>query len=183
MIPRGSFLFTALLVFRASSASSNNDATGPRNFHTCENCVANGFGWSEQKQKCGGYATTSCKPASSADAAADSAATGAAAGPAPSPTTGGADTTQGDAPSRAPLTELVRITMSELQQMPDLLEGGTPFVLTDATEDWRAMDDWYGKDFFPPVFSPVDIWGAPAFPWPSLGCCDWRPVNLTWGCS
>jgi len=41
--------------------------------------------------------------------------------------------------------------MRELQMRPELLMGNTPFVLTDATEGWRAMRDWTNSDFFPSV--------------------------------
>lgn len=32
----------------------------PGQYRTCDDCVANGFGWSIKKRKCGGFANTRC---------------------------------------------------------------------------------------------------------------------------
>ena len=39
-------------------------------FTTCRGCVSAGFGWSEKKQRCGGFANKECAPAAAAAAAA-----------------------------------------------------------------------------------------------------------------
>eukprot|EP01051_Picozoa_sp_SAG22_P009596 SAG22_NODE_809_length_7067_cov_5.261768_4_plen_310_part_00 len=48
-------------------------------FKDCSSCVAAGFGWSEAKQRCGGFANKECAPAASTGTAAASPAAAAAA--------------------------------------------------------------------------------------------------------
>ena len=106
----------ALVSTRAQQASK------PFSQHAdCGSCVAAGYGWSERKQKCGGFAHKRC----------DLTNTGEMLMPQhdPRPTF----------PHRFPHSAwLPRVTLATLQSNATLSSGSLPFILTDSAAAWPA---------------------------------------------
>lgn len=93
----------------------------PFSQHTdCGSCVAAGYGWSERKHKCGGFAHKRCDR----------------------PGSGKAEVPQHlrpKLPHRLPHSAwLPRVTLSTLQSNATLSSGSLPFILTDSAATWRA---------------------------------------------
>ena len=105
----------ALVSTRAPQASK------PFSRHTdCGSCVAAGYGWSERKQKCGGFAHQRCDLATSGETVVE----------------------QHDRPTFphrfAHSAQLPRVTLATLQSNATLSSGSLPFILTDGATAWPA---------------------------------------------